>query len=283
MNHLLSDEIEIGISGVRKLTDTLKEHYNYDLSCYAVTSLKRRIVKSIFSNDLGNLDGLVNKLIADKSYFPVFLKDLTVEVTEFFRDPALWRYFRDEIAPALDRNHSRIRIWLPGCSSAEEVLTTAIVLKEAGIYDKTQILATDISPSIIADLHGKSYSNAKLEISQNNYVRFNESETTQFDKYILKDKNGFRFIPELYSNITFEVYDYSDNLKNKGINVVLCRNNFIYFTALYQERLLQMISASLIANGYLAIGNKESISFCKEASKFQLINENEKIYKKITG
>ena len=283
MKRALNEEIEIGISGIRKLTETLKNHYGFDIGVYSSTSLKRRVVKVMDLNNLKNLDALIQLLETRESFFPLFQKQLTVEGTEFFRDPALWRYLRDEIAPVLDRNHMKIKIWIPGCSTGEEVVSTAITLKNAGIYDKSVILATDLNKEIIKQSREVIYSNNKLEISENNYKRFLEDESADLSGYLIKKDKGFQFKDDLYSNIIYDVFTGTENLKIKGINVVLCRNYFIYFTTQYQEKLFGIFTANLSTNGYFAIGNKENITFCKDADKYALVNDNEKVYKKISA
>ncbi len=275
-----SEEIEIGISGIRKLTETLKTRHNFDLGIYASTSLKRRVAKTLIINELATIDELIDRLEASHSFFHQFMLQMTVSGTEFFRDPAFWRYFRDEICKIVSRNHMRIKIWIPGCSTGEEIISTAIVLTEAGIYDKSVIIATDFNEKIIDNCKNKEYSNHMLEMSENNYRRFREDEGADLGIYIEKTKNGFTFDQNIFRNVEYHVYDREENFKIKGFNVVICRNNFIYFTAKYQEMLLEVITKRLSANGYFAIGNKENISFCKDASKFTLLNASEKVYKK---
>jgi chemotaxis protein methyltransferase CheR len=273
------EEMDIGISGTRKLIQSIKDVHGFDPGIYAPTFFKRRIARIIQQNSLKSLDELIDRTTSP-AWFDLFLKQLTVDGTEFFRDPGFWRYFRDEICPALARNHMKIKIWMPGCSTGEEVISTAITLTEAGIYDKCIIIATDLNNEIIENSRTRVYPHSKLEISENNYKRFQEDESSVLQKYIVLQSHGFTMLPELYRNISYEVFKESDKHKIRGINVILCRNYFIYFTAQYQEKLLDIYTESLSSNGYLAIGNKENISICKDAGKYLLVNEKENIYKK---
>lgn len=281
MNRVNSEEIDIGISGLRKLTETIKQLHDFDMSIFAGTSLKRRIAKVIHMNNFKDLDALIARLSSQPAFFPVFLRQMTVPGTEFFRDPALWRYFRDEICKVLQTNYMRVRIWIPGCSTGEEVVSMAITLKEAGLYDKAHILATDFNNEIIENSRKAHYPNNILEMSENNYKRFKEDEAANFAHYIQKQTNGFNFSDDLYQNISYAVFDDKELQKIRGINVIWCRNYFIYFTAQYQDKLLSYFTEKLTHNGYLAIGNKENISFCKDENKYNLIYEHEKVFKKI--
>lgn len=277
MNHF-SEEIELGVSGVRKLIESVQQANGFDLGCFASTSLKRRAVGFMQKENISNLDILINKLTSSKEYFEHFLYKTTVDVTEFFRDPALWRYFRDDIIPQLFKTNPEVNIWFPGCSSADEVLTMCIVLMECGVYEKANIFATEFTSSNINGLAQSIYPTSKLEISEANYKRFNEKG--DFTQYIRLDRNGFAMKENLYKRISFQTFNYQNEEKIKGIHLIVCRNNFIYFTSQFQEKILGIFHRSLPINGILSIGNKESIDNCRDFGKFTLINESEKVYKK---
>ncbi len=280
MNRIQKDDIEIGISGIRKLTDVIRQKYGFDLGIYASTSLKRRIAGVIIQNDLKNLDGLIAKLENQPNFFNSFQTQLLVDGTEFFRDPAFWRTLRDDIFTSHSRNNLKLRIWIPSCSTGEEVVSTAITLLEAGVYDKSVIYATDINQDIIEKSKNRVYSNTILEISENNYKRFKEDESAEFSKYFTRQTSGFSFSPELFNNVEYHVFTETDSSKIKSVNVIICRNYFIYLTAQYQEKLFEIFTDKLSVNGYFAIGNKENISFCKDARKYITVNESEKIFRK---
>ncbi|MFW5792910.1 MAG: CheR family methyltransferase [Bacteroidota bacterium] len=280
MNPLLNEDIDISISGFRQLSEIVKKKFNYDLSCYALTSFKRRLVKFIEKNDYRNLDFLLKMIEKDQISLGALLTGLNIEVTEFFRDPALWRFFRDDMLPVLSKNHDAIKIWIPGCSTGEEVVSTAIVLQEANMLNKAEIIATDITENIISGLRDKIYPTAKFEFSEANYKRYIQEGECEFSKYIINEKNGFRIPESLYKNVRFEKYDYNEDFKNRGINVIICRNNFIYYTSQFQERMLELFSSKLSFNGYLIIGNKENIEWCKDMARYTSINDSEKVFRK---
>ncbi len=279
MNNSLNGKIEIRISCIRKFVNVLKESHGFDLGCFALTSFKRRIIKTMQKNEITSLNVLANKLAADHSSFEEFLDDINVECTEFFRDPPFWRYIRDEILPTLDKNHNQIKIWLPGCSSGEELITLAILIKEAGLKDKTKITGTDISQSIIGKLEKKIYSNKKIEIGETNYQRFNEGKTGLI-KYTLAENNGFKIVDDLYENIFFNIYNYQNAKRLGQFNLIIFRNIFIYYTQQYQEMLLTLFADNLTNKGYLVIGNMENISWCKDFYKFTEVSRSEKVYQK---
>jgi chemotaxis protein methyltransferase CheR len=280
MNRIQKDDIEIGISGIRKLTEVIRQKHGFDLGNYASTSLKRRIAGVIIQNDLKNLDGLISKLENQPTFFSTLQTQIAVEGTEFFRDPAFWRTLRDEIFKTISRNNMKIRIWIPACSSGEEVISTAITLREANVSENSVIYATDINQEIIEKSKNRVYSNTILEISENNYKRFREDESAEFSKYYTSKGAGFSFSPDIYKNIEYKVFNEANSSGIKSVNLIICRNHFIYLTSQYQEKLFEIFTDKLSANGFFAIGNKENISFCKDARKYVMINENEKIFRK---
>jgi chemotaxis protein methyltransferase CheR len=280
MNRSINEDIEIGISGIRKLTETIKLKYNFDLGNYAATSLKRRISRVIQLNDMRTLDDLNDMLISNPSFFSKFQTQMIIQGTEFFRDPAFWRFFRDDICKILSGNVLKIKIWIPGCSTGEEVISAAITLMEAGLYNRSVIYASDINKEIITLSRNRVYDNQILEISENNYRRFKEDEAADFSKYFTRGAGGFTFSGNLYENIAYEVFDDDNPHSIKTVNMILYRNKFIYYTAQYEERLLDIFTEKLMLNGYLAIGNKENISFCQAFRKYVAVNETEKMYRK---
>ena len=280
MNPLLNEDIEISISGVRQLNELVMKRYGFDMSRYALTSFKRRLVRFLEKNDIRSLELFLKRLEKDDDLFKKFLSSQSVEVTELFRDPALWRSFRDDILPVMAKHHSSIKIWIPGCSTGEEVASAIIILKEANLFDRAEIIATDITEGIVKTIINRVYPVSKYEYSEANYKRYNPEGETDFSKYAKMEKNGFKVADSLFQNTTFLKYDYSEDLKIRGINVILCRNNFIYYTAQFQEKLLELFSSKLAFNGYLIIGNKENIDWCKDNARYSIVNESEKVYRK---
>ena len=140
---------DIEISDLRRITELVKEQYRYDFTNYAMSSFRRRILRIMELYKFGSADLLIKRLKDDKSFFDEFIAEITVNVTEMFRDPPFWRELRDNVIPNILLNHNTISIWHAGCSSGEEVFSMAILLKEMGILDKAKIIATDIDKVIL--------------------------------------------------------------------------------------------------------------------------------------
>ncbi|MFM7487895.1 MAG: CheR family methyltransferase, partial [Cytophagales bacterium] len=123
---------DIDIADLRRITELVYTKHGYDFRNYAMSSFKRRMLRILELKNL-NVESLLKKINDQPAFINEFLDELTVNVTEMFRDPGFWRIIRDEIIPDILLNHSQFKIWHAGCSSGEEVLSMSILLKEMGI------------------------------------------------------------------------------------------------------------------------------------------------------
>ncbi|GJM60326.1 MULTISPECIES: CheR family methyltransferase [Persicobacter] len=271
--------LDIEISDLRKLTEYIKTKGNYDFTNYAMSSFKRRILRILELYRLPSVDALIEKIESEPTFLEVFICEITVNVTEMFRDPSFWRQLRDEVLPNLLLNHKSINIWHAGCSSGEEVFSMAILLKEANLLDRVRIFATDLDKEIIQKAKKGKYTLKNMELNQKNYIRFQGK--FELSKYF-KEEDGFAVMdPSLVENVTFRVHDLVQGPVFNKFDLALCRNVMIYFNQSLQNSVLNKLHESLFNYGYLCVGSKESLIWCDSANKFIVVNNEEKIYKKI--
>ncbi len=226
-----------------------------------------------------NVDGLIKKLNDNPGFIYEFLDELTVNVTEMFRDPGFWRILREEIIPGIMLNHKQFKIWHAGCSSGEEVVSMAILLKEMGIHQDVTIIASDLDTNIIERAKAATYSMKSMELNEKNYIRFQGIKNLK-DYY--KEENGNAvFDKNLLMNVSFRKHDLVMGEVFNKFDLILCRNVMIYFNQTLQNEVLKKFHESLFRYGYLAIGSKESLIWCDYASRFIVVNNEEKVYKKI--
>ncbi|MBC7920093.1 MAG: protein-glutamate O-methyltransferase CheR [Ferruginibacter sp.] len=270
---------EIEIVDLRRLTEVIKNKYNYDFSNYAMSSFKRRVQRIIELYKFASVDALIRKLSEEPPFFREFLSEVTVNVTEMFRDPSFWREIRDHILPNILLNHSSVSIWHAGCSSGEEVFSMAILLKEMGILDKAKIVATDIDVDVLQKARSGTYPLKNMDINQKNYVRFQGNQS--LDRYY-REENGKAILDKsLVEGISFREHNLVSSAVFSKFDLILCRNVMIYFNQNLQNTVLKMFHESLFKYGYLIVGSKESLIWCEIANKFIVVNNEEKIYKKI--
>lgn len=271
--------LEIEIVELRKLTEIIKNKYDYDFSNYAMSSFKRRVQRVLELYKFASVETLIKKLHDEPKFFKEFLSEVTVNVTEMFRDPSFWRELRDNIIPNILLNHNTISIWHAGCSSGEEVFSMAILLKEMGMLDKSKIVATDIDTDILTKAKSGIYPVKNMDLNQKNYVRFQGLQ--DLSKYY-KEENGKAIMDKsLVENVSFREHNLVDSDAFSKFDLILCRNVMIYFNQTLQNNVLKMFHESLFKYGYLIVGSKESLIWCEIANKFIVVNNEEKIYKKI--
>ena len=270
---------EIHIVDIRKLNEVIKEKYGYDFTNYAISSFKRRILRILELYKFNGIDTLIKRIGHDPVFFEEFISEITVNVTEMFRDPSFWRIIRDNILPNILLNHKRVSIWHAGCSSGEEVYSMAILLKEKGILKNSKIIATDIDDHILERARSGIYTVKNMELNEKNYVRFRGEN--ELNKYF-EVKNGIAYMDQsLVKDVSFRKHDLVNGIVFNKFDIVLCRNVMIYFNQNLQNEVLKKLHESIFKYGYLAIGSKESLIWCEIANKFIVVNNEEKIYKKI--
>jgi chemotaxis protein methyltransferase CheR len=244
-----------------------------------MSSFKRRIKRLLDLYKFKNVDKLISVLETNSDFFEEFISEITVNVTEMFRDPTFWKILKEQILPNILLQHDKINIWHAGCSSGEEVYSMAITLQEMGILDKTKLVATDLDTAIIKKAQNGVYSMKSMELNRKNYARYGGVHA--LDDYF-KELNGEALMDKsLMQNVSFRRHDLVQGAVFSKFDLVLCRNVMIYFNQALQNIVLNKLHEGLFKYGYLAIGSKESLIWCEIANKFIVVNNEEKIYKKI--
>lgn len=266
---------QLTIKEIKKIIDAVHKVYNFDFSNYAFSSLQRRLNRIITLYKFKAVDELIEKLLADKMFFGEFLEEITVNTTEMFRDPEMWKTLRQTILKQIEHK-SFINIWHAGCSSGEEVFSMAILLKELGIYDKTKLLATDINKTVIERAKSGTYAMRNMELNGDNYLRAGGTSSLE----IYYETEGAKAImhQDLLRNVSFRVHNLAMDSHFAKFDLILCRNVLIYFDKNLQEKVFKLFTDSLLKQGYFVIGSKESMVWSSFNSKYKLINNKEKIY-----
>jgi len=240
-------------------------------------SLHRRFQRYIDLNKISDFNQLLQDLMNDSAMINNLIEEVTVNVTEVFRDPLFFAAIRSDLIPQLNKLPV-IKIWHAGCSTGEEVYSMAILLKEHNLLDKSIIYATDINQSVLDTAKSGKYSIESFKESEFNY---RESEgTKKLAEYYTVLNGEILMNEDLKSKIIFSTHNLvSDNAFNQ-FDLIVCRNVLIYFNKTLQDNVLQMFYNSLTQNGILAIGSKETLMLSPIDSKMQVVNDRWKIWKK---
>lgn len=252
--------------------------YGYDFRGYARVSVKRRIKHRLERSGLKTISNMQGAILHDRDFFNILLNDMSINVTEMFRNPSFYLALKDKIIPELD-SRNFFKIWHAGCSTGEEVYSMAIFLKEAGLYENTLIYATDFDEGVLAKAREGVYHAEKIRQFTKNYKdaggleSFSEYYSARYDFALINNA--------LKKNIQFS----NHNLVTDGVfgemNMVVCRNVLIYFSRELQERVFKLFYESLAHGGILCLGSKETVKLSSYSKFFKDIDPIEKIYKKI--
>ena len=156
-------EIELLLEGIFR-------HYGFDFRAYAYASIRRRLWKRILADRLTSVSELQTRVLHDPDAMERLLLDLSVSVTSMFRDPGFYQAFRQHVVPML-RTYPFIRIWHAGCSTGEEVYSTAIMLEEEELLDRTRIYATDINDAVLKRARDGIFPLNRMQEYTENYIR----------------------------------------------------------------------------------------------------------------
>ena len=261
-----------------ELTQIIKTKYDHDFSEYASSSFKRRIERFLLIKKIETIPSLINLISKNEINFKKFLGEISVNVTEMFRDPYLWKSLREETLPLLLESNSNLKILHTGCSSGEEVYSLKIILDELGVKPSCHIDAFDLDKSIINKAKQGFFNKKDLKTNADNFKETGSNNSllnflTKSDEYYLINNNLKEDVLFFEGNLA------TDDLKGQ-YDLIFCRNLLIYFNQSLQNKVLKKISKALNPKGILIIGSKESISWCESFSDFHCINRKQKIFQK---
>jgi chemotaxis protein methyltransferase CheR len=270
--------MEIGIVDTRNAIRIIQDIYQYDFSDFALSSFKRRLERIIDLHNMKYCDTLVTRLREDRKFFDQFLFELTVDSTEMFRDPSLWRLLRDELFPRLFSSPGNLKIWLPSCVSGDELYSLIIVLKESGWLERAEITASCLSERSIETIRSGLFKLNKLDVSKDNYQRF-QGNSSFSDYYTRGHDQAFRN-PDLVKNVTFFKQDLGFANSPHPVDMIIFRNQLLYYNQGLQDKITASMYNCLVPGGYLITGVRERVNSSDEQRLFRLVSEHESIYRK---
>jgi len=268
-----NENIEINL-----LLEAIYQKYGYDFRDYSRASIKRRIKHTLSMSGIENISEMIHLVLYDEHFFNTLLMNFSINVTEMFRDPKFYEALNDTVIKALARQ-SFIRIWHAGCATGEEAYSMAILLKEAGLYERSRIYATDFNEEVIHKAREGIYPINNILKYGHNYKKttgkdnFSKYYTSRYD-YAIIDRS-------LRKNIIFSDYNLVTDNVFCEMDLIVCRNVLIYFNKKLQNRVINLFIESLAPKGFLCLGLQESINFSDYANHFNEIARKEKIFQKV--
>lgn len=258
------------------LADMLDLH-GYDFTEYAPASLKRRINRLFLMHHFTSFAEFRYRLHHDRDFAAHFIEEITVNVTEMFRDPAFFKALKTEVFPIL-ATYPLIRIWHAGCSTGEEVYSLAIMLKEANLLHKSILYATDLSTEVLEQAAQGIFPISPMKEYSENYIEAGGER--EFSSYYVAKYDRVIFSEALTAKMVFSTHNLVSDGSFNEFQLILCRNVMIYFNKTLQDKVLQLFDSSLHSLGFLALGSKETIRFSSIENRYKQFYNREKIWRK---
>lgn len=243
------DDIEVTL-----LLEGVFRCYGFDFRGYARDFVKRRVKRRAALERLDTVSRLQEQVLRDPACFQRLVVDLSIPVTAMFRDPLFYLAFRKRVVPLL-RTYPSLRIWAAGCSTGEEVVSLAILLREEGLLDRTRIYATDTTDAALEQATRAEFALGKIPTYTSNYLMSGGAHP--FSTYYRANAVSACFDPSLIEKVVFARHNLACDGVFNEFNVIFCRNVLIYLGHELQERVQRLLRDSLGQFGVIALGIRD--------------------------
>ncbi len=226
-----------------------------DLNCYKERQMKRRIDTLIRNKGISGYDKFLMAMKGDKALFDEFLSYVTINVSEFYRNPEQWEYLDKEVIPYLISKFGKtLKIWSAACSTGEEPYSLVMAFSKYLPLSQISVYATDLDRKVIEDAKNGLYVEKSLEGIPPELKR----------KYFTKVGNVYQISKEIKNRVTYRQHDLLKDVYPSNCHLVVCRNVLIYFTEETKEELFHKFYQCLAPGGTFFIGSTEQIMNYKE-------------------
>ncbi|MFD2743745.1 MULTISPECIES: CheR family methyltransferase [Sphingobacterium] len=277
MAKLEGESAYISFEELEEIIGLLRQLSGFDLSGYTRSSLKRR-VQRVMGLDRMDFVDLKSALINIPGFQTYLMYEITVNVTEMFRDPDFFEELNTSAIPYL-RTFPRVKVWSAGCSSGEEVYSLAILLAQNKLYERSFIYGTDVNSNIIEVAKKGIYPLQKIKIYTENFNRYTTEDS--FSKYYTVKYDMAIISNYLRTNTLFSTHNLATDSVFNEFQLITCRNVMIYFDQQLQSRVIELLYNSLATFGFLCLGAKENLTNHPIIDKFRIVNRQHNIYQKI--
>lgn len=221
-----------------------------DLNAYKEKQMRRRIDTLITKNKAPSYDTYVELIKKDKDKFEQFVNFLTINVSEFYRNPEQWKYLDSEIIPELIQKFGKnLKIWSAACSTGDEPYSLVMAFSKHIPLNQIKIIATDIDKQVLDTARMGLYNEKSIAGVPEEFKR----------KYFTKVGNSYQISNEIKSRVEFKEHNLLKDAYPTGCHLIVCRNVLIYFTEEAKDDIYKKFNQSLVKDGVLFIGSTEQI------------------------
>jgi len=260
------------------LLEMILKKYNYDFRLYHHDMILRRLDVFMIKNEIKEFKDGIGLIIFNRAAFKEFFLSVSINVTEFFRNPVSFKNSIDFLNKQYKKSHN-IKLWSAGCSSGEEAYSIAIILDALGILNKSIMYATDFNSVILEDAQNGIYSNKAYEIAKANFNAIGMED--DLANYIMKNDNFVIINEKIREKVLFFQHNLVSDSSFNEFDIIICKNVLIYFSDNLQRIVFKLFYDSLKFGGYLVLGESETIHNSLLV-KFERYEDNSKIFKKVS-
>lgn len=271
-------EQDIRIIECRLLVDAIYQRWGYDFRQYQFASLCNRFEEHAKTHGYRTIAEIVPAIMRCRNNFSQLLFDISVTVTRMFRDPLTNVSLQKRVFPVL-KTYPHLNIWHAGCATGEEAYSMAILLHESDLLSRAQIYATDINDRSLEHCKKGIYPISDLRESQSEYMR--AGGMYSFSDYYHTCYGVAKMNEWLHKHIVFSNHNLVVDGVFSEMHLIVCKNVLIYFNRELQNRVLSLFTDSLCRNGYLCLGEHESLDLTPLRDRYELIDPDYKIYRKV--
>lgn len=239
-----------------------------ELSSYKEKQMKRRIQSLLTRNNYNDFDDYFEGLKKDNRLLDEFINYLTINVSEFFRNPAQWEVLEKDILPELIKSNRKLNIWSSACSTGEEPYTLVMLLTRFFSLNDINIFATDIDLGAIEKAKIGIYNEKSLQNVPNDLKI----------KYFESIGSNYKIHQSIKDRVQFKRIDLLQDRYPNDCHLILCRNVLIYFTEDAKVNIYKKFHDSLSSDGVLFVGSTEQIIM---PERYNLKSAKTFFYKKI--
>jgi chemotaxis protein methyltransferase CheR len=272
MHYKDTSDLEISL-----LLEAIYRKYGFDFRQYSQAHIRRRIMNRMAISGFDDISLMQSMVIKEEKFASELLQDLSITVTEMFRDPAFYKSLREKVIPLL-KTYPFIKIWHAGCATGEEAYSMAILLQEEGLYDRTTIYATDFNQTALDRAKDGIFPNRMIKEFTSNYQLSGGKES--FSSYYTSHYDNVIMNQSLKKNIVWANHNLVTDSVFAEVHLLLCRNVLIYFDQNLQNRVQTLFYDSLINGGILSLGSKETIRFTDYSEQYIELDHKQRIFKK---
>ncbi|PSL50494.1 chemotaxis protein methyltransferase CheR [Salsuginibacillus halophilus] len=233
-----------------------------DLSLYKEAQMKRRLTSFYKKHGFQSFrDFFQEGLESSPELLSKFLERMTINVSEFYRNPQRWDVLENKIMPEIVQNNRQTKVWSAACSSGEEPYTLVMMMNKFFPLSAIQVDATDIDNSILDRARSGFYTDKSLK----------ELGPNSIQTYFEKEASGYRVKDEVKQAVNFSRHNLLADNYGSGYDLIVCRNVLIYFTEEAKTHVYHEFCKALKPGGVLFVGSTEQI-FNPEAYGFRTLD-----------